>query len=688
VGPPRHSSIAIFACLLGLALWPATAAAVVTIESFEASRTSTQAGAHPSLIASFSFGESEGPETAEIVRLGTPTGFFVSPNATPRCSTTDFDAFECPPSSQVGLVAIRADHGGNPSDLLGTAPVYALLPGAGEIARFGFIAPTANLPVEIPVTVRSATDFGLDFTLQDLSQATPLMGAELTLWGAPAEPVHDSQRFAAGSPGAPAGCPGVEGTSCITTPTSSNAPSIALLHNPTACLGSIASTLDVTTHQNPSDVLTSTASMEGNSGCDKSAFSPMLLANLTTAQTRSPAGLALGLHVFDEGFSNPEGIAESEIRSASVALPAGLRVDSAAAGELSTCTDAQFAAGSAAPSICPFDSEVGTFSMTVTGLDEALDGTAYFGDPEPDGTYRLFLTASGSGIDAKLVGLLQPDSASEPVTVALSNLPQLPLTELELDLAADPELLVTPVKCGTYQAKGGLMPWSSPSAPSVLTASAISLTSTGPDEGPCPGPATAVDLSLSPATILADGSSTSLATATVIDAGEIRVPGDHIAFASTDPGQQIGAVTDNEDGTYTARITASTTAGAQTITATDSSVEPHVFGTTVLTELPLATLQRPPTAQPPAPRPVAAFSAKPPRRTQDRTPSFRFVSNQPGSSFSCKLDSQPFRRCASPKTLAKLAFGPHAFSILAVGPAGIRSDSKTCSFVVAKPRSN
>jgi adhesin/invasin len=93
------------------------------------------------------------------------------------------------------------------------------------------------------------------------------------------------------------------------------------------------------------------------------------------------------------------------------------------------------------------------------------------------------------------------------------------------------------------------------------------------------GPAASVAVSLSPAKILANGVSTTSATATVTDAEGHRVSGDAIAFSSTDAGNAIGAtVVDHGDGTYTDTIRSSTTVGSPEITATDTGagVSGHV----------------------------------------------------------------------------------------------------------------
>ena len=95
------------------------------------------------------------------------------------------------------------------------------------------------------------------------------------------------------------------------------------------------------------------------------------------------------------------------------------------------------------------------------------------------------------------------------------------------------------------------------------------------------GPATHVSVSLQPGSIVANGTSTTTATASVTDARGNPITGDHLSFSSSDAGVHVGSVTDNGDGTYTATLTSSTTAGTPTITATDSSA--GVSGQTTLT---------------------------------------------------------------------------------------------------------
>jgi hypothetical protein len=65
------------------------------------------------------------------------------------------------------------------------------------------------------------------------------------------------------------------------------------------------------------------------------------------------------------------------------------------------------------------------------------------------------------------------------------------------------------------------------------------------------------------------------------------------------------------------------------------------------------------------------FTKKPPARTVDRTPTFRFRSEPAGSKFECALDGAPFRACPSPFTPHKaLTLGAHKLQVRIAGGDG------------------
>ncbi|MBV9002002.1 MAG: Ig-like domain-containing protein [Solirubrobacterales bacterium] len=121
------------------------------------------------------------------------------------------------------------------------------------------------------------------------------------------------------------------------------------------------------------------------------------------------------------------------------------------------------------------------------------------------------------------------------------------------------------------------------------------------------GQVSGVTVSVSPGSIVADGTSTATATARLTDTQGHPVPGENVRFTSDDPGVRFGTVT-GQDGTYTATITSSTTAHVVKITATDSSVTPSPSGATTLTQTQKPSAPTPPSnpAPPANPAPPSA----------------------------------------------------------------------------------
>jgi hypothetical protein len=60
----------------------------------------------------------------------------------------------------------------------------------------------------------------------------------------------------------------------------------------------------------------------------------------------------------------------------------------------------------------------------------------------------------------------------------------------------------------------------------------------------------------------------------------------------------------------------------------------------------------------------------PKARSRKRTAKFKFVSSEPNSTFQCKLDKKPFRKCKSPKKYKRLKPGRHVFKVRAIDADG------------------
>ena len=100
--------------------------------------------------------------------LRSPRGIFGNPNADHRSAPrSDFALDQCPSDSQAGLITVHANYEGDPDHLLGTAPIFDVEPGGDQTALFAFIVPTLNIPINIPVAVRTGDDYGLSFTVSE-----------------------------------------------------------------------------------------------------------------------------------------------------------------------------------------------------------------------------------------------------------------------------------------------------------------------------------------------------------------------------------------------------------------------------------------------------------------------------------------------------------------------------------------
>jgi hypothetical protein len=84
--------------------------------------------------------------------------------------------------------------------------------------------------------------------------------------------------------------------------------------------------------------------------------------------------------------------------------------------------------------------------------------------------------------------------------------------------------------------------------------------------------------------------------------------------------------------------------------------------------------------------PATALRRKPAKRSSDRTPTFRFGSDEAGASFECRVDKRPFRPCASPFTARALALGRHSFRVRARDDSGQADPSPAAYSFVVLPR--
>jgi hypothetical protein len=479
------ASLGLAVCVLALGLAAAPSAwGSEAIESFSTTSSDTEAGGHPDLTTEFMLAGPGVPEAARNVTFEAPEGVFGNPNAIFKCASEDFAQASCPPNSQAGVITVYANYEGNPGYLLGTAPLLGLEPVGEKPAEFGFIVPVLDIPIQIPVEVRTGGDYGLRFTVANIPQMTPLAGAKLTFWGFPADGSNDDQRFPKGSPGHPSNCPGLADASCILSPLAASIPVRPFTDNPTTCPGTHLTTeLRVSTYQDPLTTSRIESTYPATTNCELEVFNPVLYASPTTTETDSASGLNLELSAPQFlGFAN----SPSEIKSATVTFPPDFTINPDAADGQTSCADALAGFGTEGLAKCPNTSKIGTFAIGTQALDGPLTGSVYIGEPKPGNQYRLFLIASGFGINAKLVGSFRPDPETGQLTAFFEDLPQVPFDSFQLHLfASDRGLMATPTGCTIYAVEAHFYPWNV-GLPDQTSTQTFGLNQ-GPHGAPCPG---------------------------------------------------------------------------------------------------------------------------------------------------------------------------------------------------------
>jgi len=464
----------------------ASASAAPVIAEYSVGSTNPAAGAHPDLIAKVALDEPGEPEVARDIKINLPPGLFGNPGAIFKCSSAEFVLNHCSPGTQAGLISLIANYEDDPNYVLGTVPVYNLETVGGETARLAFVAPTVNIPISIPITVRSDSDYGIDLNVRGIPQDVPLGLARLTIWGLPAAKSHDTQRFGRGEPGEPSGCEGVLDTSCLAAPFPSAGKFVEpYINNPSVCTGApLPISISVVSYQDTGNSSEETASFPATTECETQKFDPVFKLGLTNTETDAPTGLDIQLQA--DQFLGGEASSQSTLRSAIVHLPPGLTINPDAADGQTSCTEAEAGFGTEQPGNCPDNSKIGTVEVLTPALEGPLTGSLYIGKPVPGDQYRVFMIFDGFGVHAKLFASFLPDPETGELTMQVLDLPQVPFSVFNLHLfASDRGLLATPTHCTVYQANAVMTPWNDQLSPQESTPTFG--VDSGPNGRPCPG---------------------------------------------------------------------------------------------------------------------------------------------------------------------------------------------------------
>jgi hypothetical protein len=437
----------------------------------------------------------------KTLRVDLPVGLSVNPGAVPQCPATVVHPAECPAASKVGesQVTVSPEVPLLPPVPI-TASVYNLTPKPGQPARFGFtveavpalpVLPPSDIYLEADVAWES--DFHEGFTIQvPKVDAVKLLKNRLIFNGRASTPGDGFKGFFLTTPST---C--FDPTQPATAHTYSTYARADSLQNPDPQFpnGSpfVESTLPPGT--SPKD-------------CGSIPFNPALAADPGTSQTDSPAGAAVEVKLPIEASAT--GQETSAVRTAKVALPAGMGLNPSAAEGLAACTDDQFKKGVRVDNnSCPPNSRIGTVTVATPPLPEGpLTGDVYVGtqksrDPQSGEQFRILVEAKSLryGVVARLVGNVSANPQTGQLTTTFDDppkfdplrgelphgLPQVPFTSFRLDFNDGPKApLTSPPICGPFETTSALTPWSaqfSGKAPATPAAK-FTLTS-APGGGPC-----------------------------------------------------------------------------------------------------------------------------------------------------------------------------------------------------------
>jgi hypothetical protein len=434
-----------------------------------------QAGAHPDVRVSFTVPPREdtdveycpdycyhaAKELPHRLLVDMPPGLVGNPAAIPTCARTALKTgvnggtAACPVGSQVGYarIFVGVGEGATPE----VAPVYNVKRPTGTPGLFAFNY--LGVVVNLTPTVRGG-DYGVTIDSGAISNGLAISGADVTLWGVPADPAHDHQRYGP-----------LAGGLFYFPPAQSQTPRVPFLTLPTSCPGTpevISGRLDgwesignVVTRSFSSDFDDAPFTM---TGCEKLAFDPSIDVKATSTVADAPTGLSVDLSVPQSDA--PDGLATAHVKDVSLTLPEGMALSPAAAGGLQACSDAQLDIGSTAVEGCPEASKIGTVEVETPLLDESLVGSMYVasqqsGDPMSGRMFRTFIVAAGSGVRIKLEGGVTADPQTGRLTATFANNPQQPFSQLRVRMFSGPgAALVNPASCGTKTVGVRMTSWS------------------------------------------------------------------------------------------------------------------------------------------------------------------------------------------------------------------------------------
>jgi uncharacterized repeat protein (TIGR01451 family) len=454
--------------------------------------SSVQAGGHPDITNTYGFSSVNAADSLagepKTITYSLPPGFAADFAGTPACTNAEFVSDECPIDSQVGVTTIdtqsfqTSSRGGY---LNFVEPVYNLAPEAGTLATIAFEV-AGNFLIEGQITLRPS-DYGANVTFHNIDDAlVSIVGGALTVWGVPADPIHDPLRWHNGNFFAGEQYFGTSDHGAATTP---------YFTSPTTCGGPLSSEFRVDSWEEPGRTATAQTTPYGPLGaCDSLAFEPQIEAQPSASSAETPTGLNVNLES-PQHYENAFSPVASHYKNVKVVLPEGMTLNPSSGAGLQACTEAEFAYESETlepePGLgCPRESKLGTIHARSPAISEEVEGSLYLAKPYEnkfDSLVAVYVVARvpNRGVIVTAAGRVELNKETGQITTVFEENPQLPISDLVFTFhqgATSP--LVTPPTCGLFTSQAVLNPWSVPLKEYSLT-SQFEITS-GVNSSPCP----------------------------------------------------------------------------------------------------------------------------------------------------------------------------------------------------------
>jgi hypothetical protein len=432
----------------------------------------------------------------------------------------------CPGNTVIGVAAVTF----NDPILLKydtlVVPVFNLVPAPGEPAKFGI--DFNHVPIVADTSVRTGGDYGVTVSVRNASQSVQVLSTRVTIWGVPNDERHKSAR----------------GWECITNgshvrrfvppkpcePLSFPPPAQPFLRLPTSCKNPLKISLEGEAWdgaQLTGD--TEYSSKERLTGCNELPFEPSIGVSPDQHAASTPTGMTVKVHLPQQTTLEANGKAEADVRSSTLALPAGLQASAGAANLLEACSAEQIGwnlpgNGGFKPSLleteqwenndfsptlpeptpalpeppCPQASKIGTIDIKTPLLKEDIKGGAYLAAQNTNpfaSPLALYIVAQEptSKVLVKLAGEVVIDPTTGQLVGKFRDTPPAPFEDLTLHLFNGREsngersAQATPAHCGQYHANASFEDWSVEGETAVESKPEEFKITSGPQGTGCPG---------------------------------------------------------------------------------------------------------------------------------------------------------------------------------------------------------